>query len=101
MTKRTTLKQYQPGRGFTKEDWDAVDSPEATDEQIAQARPFAEAFPELAESIRRNLGGRPKAENPKQPVSIRLDRDVIDGFKASGDGWQSRVNDALRKHLGI
>ena len=35
------------------------------------------------------------------PVSIRLDRDVIDSFKAGGDGWQSRVNDALRKHLGI
>jgi len=101
MTKRTILKQYQPGLGFTKEDWDAVDSPEATDEQIAQARPFAEAFPELAESIRRDLIGRPKAENPKQPVSIRLDRDVIDSFKAGGDGWQSRVNDALRKHLGI
>jgi uncharacterized protein (DUF4415 family) len=30
-------------------------------------------------------------------VSIRLDQDVIDKFKASGPGWQSRINDLLKK----
>lgn len=34
------------------------DAPEGTDEQLAKAKPFAEALPELAESIRKNLGGR-------------------------------------------
>ena len=94
-------KEFIPGKGYTKEDWDAVDSPPATDEQLAQARPFADVFPELAESIRKNIGGRPKLDNPKQPISIRLDQDVIEHFKAGGEGWQSRMNEALRKAAGL
>ncbi len=39
------------------------DAPEATDEQLAQARPFAEDFPELADRMRKNLGGRPKKKS--------------------------------------
>lgn len=41
--------------------------------------------------------GRPKSKNPKQPVSIRLDADVIKYYKSAGSGWQSRINEALRK----
>jgi uncharacterized protein (DUF4415 family) len=41
------------------------------------------------------------AENIKRLVSLRLDPEVIDGFKATGRGWQSRVNRALRSHLGL
>ena len=72
------------------------DAPEATDAQLAKARPFTEAFPALAEAMRKTAGGRPKAANPKVAVSIRLDRDVLDRFKATGPGWQTRINDALR-----
>jgi len=68
---------------------------EATDEQLAQARPFAEAVPELFESIRR-ARGRPAVEKPKQVVSIRLDQDVINKFKATGKGWQAKINEVLR-----
>lgn len=75
------------------------DAPEATDEQLAQAKPFAEAFPALAENIRK--GGRPRSERPKLAVSIRLDQDVVDRFKADGPGWQSRVNEALRHAVGL
>jgi hypothetical protein len=46
-------KSFKPGHGYTKKDWDAVQSPELTDEQMAQAKPFAEVFPDLAASIRR------------------------------------------------
>lgn len=45
--------------------------------------------------------GRPKSDNPKQPISIRLDRDVIDWFKRGGEGWQTRINDELRKVAGL
>ena len=69
---------------------------ESTDEELAQMRPFAEVFPELAESIRR-ARGRPKLEHPKRAVTLRLDPDVIDKFKATGKGWQSRINDVLRR----
>lgn len=72
------------------------DAPEATDEQLAQARPFAEALPELAEALRRSAGGRPRSADPKVPVSIRLDRAVVEKFRATGPGWQSRINEALR-----
>ena len=72
------------------------DAPEATDEQLAQARPFADAFPALADAMRKNAGGRPKSANPKVAVSLRLDQDVVARFKASGPGWQSRINAVLR-----
>ena len=45
--------------------------------------------------------GRPKLANPKQPVSLRLDRDVVEWFKRSGEGWQTRINSELRKIAGI
>ncbi|WP_428426153.1 BrnA antitoxin family protein [Pararhizobium sp.] len=72
------------------------DNPEATDEELSQARPFAEVFPELMESIRRSRG-RPIVEVRKQQVSLRLDPDVIEKFKATGKGWQARVNEILKQ----
>lgn len=45
--------------------------------------------------------GRPKAENPKKAVSLRLDPDVVDWFKNRGPGWQTRINDELRKIAGL
>ena len=45
---KTLRTAFEPGRGYTREDWDeAMDDAESTDEELAQARPFAEAFPEL------------------------------------------------------
>jgi uncharacterized protein (DUF4415 family) len=45
--------------------------------------------------------GRPKADVTKISTTIRLDPDVIAAFKAKGTGWQSRMNDALRKAAGL
>ncbi len=45
--------------------------------------------------------GRPKSETPKQAISLRVDADVLDRFKAEGPGWQSRMNEALRKAVGL
>lgn len=45
--------------------------------------------------------GRPPSENPKRQVTLRLDPDVIEKFRATGKGWQSRINAELRKVLGI
>ena len=41
--------------------------------------------------------GRPKKAAPKRAVNIRLDPDVLAHFRATGPGWQSRINAALRK----
>jgi uncharacterized protein (DUF4415 family) len=43
--------------------------------------------------------GRPPLDAPKRLVSLRLDQDVIDRFRATGRGWQSRINTVLRDHL--
>ena len=100
MTKKK-LDQFEPGHGFTKDDWDAVsDNPEWTADDIKAARPFSEAFPNIAEKLRRSPG-RPPAENPKKQVTLRLDADVIARFKGAGPGWQSRINEALRKVVGL
>ena len=75
---------------------DDPDSAEATDEELAQARPFAEVFPDLMESIRR-ARGRPPVARPKQQISLRLDPEVIEKFKATGKGWQARINEVLKR----
>jgi uncharacterized protein (DUF4415 family) len=41
--------------------------------------------------------GRPKLPTPKEPVSLRLDPDVLAHFRRSGRGWQGRINAVLRK----
>ena len=45
--------------------------------------------------------GRPKAATTKEPVKLRLDADVLAALRASGDGWQTRINDTLRASLRL
>ena len=72
------------------------DNPEWTEADFKKARPFAEMFPELAENIKRSRG-RPALERPRKQISIRLDPDVIDKFKATGPKWQSKINEVLKR----
>jgi len=44
--------------------------------------------------------GRPKAEKTKVSTTIRLSPEVIEHFRAGGPGWQSRIDEALRKFVG-
>lgn len=43
--------------------------------------------------------GRPRLSATKRQLTVRYDADVISAFKATGKGWQSRMNDALREWL--
>jgi len=70
------------------------DNPEWTKEDFARARPASELPPRMAASFRK--GGRPAGSNKKH-VSIRLDADVVEKFRATGPGWQTRINDALKR----
>lgn len=45
------------------------------------------------------LRGRPKSENPKQLLSVRYSREVIEYFKSTGDGWQSRMDGVLLEYV--
>jgi uncharacterized protein (DUF4415 family) len=94
MKRHKTLKRFHAGRGYTRADWDAVDSPELTKEQIAQMRPFKELFPDLYESIQRSRG-RPPVEKQKEAVTLRLDPDTLARFKATGKDWRARMAKAL------
>jgi uncharacterized protein (DUF4415 family) len=92
--------KFRPGRGYTEEDWNEVsDNPPITDEELAQARPFAEVFPDLAESIRRTRGRPPKPE-AKLAVTLRLDPDTLARFKAQGPDWRTRMSEALKRAAG-
>jgi uncharacterized protein (DUF4415 family) len=80
-----------------------AENPEWTAEDFQRARPAAEVLPELvgqqlaAELLKPR--GRPKAAVTKTHVNIRLDADVLKAFKATGRGWQTRINKALRDWL--
>jgi uncharacterized protein (DUF4415 family) len=63
------------------------DSVPLTDEQMIAMVPV------------RVLRGRPKLANKKQLVSIRYSPEVIDYFRASGDGWQSRMDAVLKDYI--
>jgi uncharacterized protein (DUF4415 family) len=80
-------------KGYTDADLAAVrDNPEWTADEIARAKPLAEVLPELAEALKNRESG-----GAKELLSLPLDRDVVDFFRSSGPGWQSRINEALRR----
>lgn len=76
------------------------DNPEWTDADVARARPIAD-FPALAKAFPNGSKprGRPKGSttSAKSQITLRLDNDIIERFKAGGPGWQSRINDTLRR----
>lgn len=41
--------------------------------------------------------GRPRIANPKAPLTMRIDADVLEALRSSGQGWQTRVNALLRE----
>lgn len=69
------------------------DIPELTDEFFEKADFY------IGDKLIRRGRGRPLLGPGKKLVSLRLDQDVIETFRAGGPGWQSRINAALRRHL--
>ena len=57
--------------------------PELTDDMLARGKV--------------NKGGRPRSENPKKLISIRLPEDVILKWRATGPGWQTRMAERLSR----
>lgn len=71
-----------------------IDNPEWTAADIKQAVRLGA----LPESLQTKIG-RPAAATVKIPISIRLDADVLAALKATGKGWQTRINDTMRAAL--
>jgi uncharacterized protein (DUF4415 family) len=70
---------------------DPDDAPELTDAFFARA--------DIHQGTRLIRRGRPKVAAPKQQVTLRLDAAVVEGLRATGPGWQTRANEALKTFL--
>ena len=79
-------------RHATPTDWsDPDDAPELTDEFFEQADEY------VGDQLVRR--GRRKAESPKLALIVRYDAEVVEAFRATGKGWQTRMNEALKDWL--
>lgn len=78
----------------TKED-KAITSAAKSD---PDAQPLTRKQMQAMVSIRA-LRGRPKSSNAKQLVSVRYSPEVLKYFKSTGEGWQSRMDNVLRKYV--
>jgi len=85
---RTDLKAFDAHRP-RKAEYD--DAPELTDAQLQTATLEIGGRPV----------GRPKLERPKLAINLRVDADVVEAFRAGGAGWQTRMNEVLRKAAGV
>jgi uncharacterized protein (DUF4415 family) len=80
--------------------------PELTDESVERGRWFVaglEASPQEGKAAFRKAlkRGRPKTSTPKISTTIRLDAEVLEAFRATGPGWQTRLNQVLRDWLRV
>ena len=71
------------------------ENPEWTDEMINHSV----GFNELPVSLQSKLRGRTKLPKTKERITIRLSPEVLESFRASGAGWQTRVDAAIRDWL--
>jgi uncharacterized protein (DUF4415 family) len=85
MNKKLKLTRHSPAeeaeiqRGIESDPETFIPS----DEQFAKMKPL----------------GRPRLESPKVQLTVRYDADIVEAFKATGEGWQTRMNNALREWL--
>jgi uncharacterized protein (DUF4415 family) len=76
----------------TRTEWiDADDAPELTDEFFERADEY------VGDKLVRR--GRPRTDSPKVALTVRYDAEVVEAFKATGKGWQTRMNAALKDWL--
>jgi uncharacterized protein (DUF4415 family) len=98
MTERSvTMKSAKKPTHISQKDWDSVDFPRLTDEQLARMRPAREVFPDIDQFPKPRSRGSQKTLT-KEQTTIRLDREILAHFRRGGRGWQTRMNQALR-HL--
>ncbi|WP_027171155.1 BrnA antitoxin family protein [Methylobacterium sp. 10] len=94
----TIIDPKPEGVGFSQEDWDEVsDSPPMTDAELAELRPLKEGAPEIYKLMTKRGRGRPPVESPKVNLTLRVDPAVLDAYKATGAGWQTRMHEALAR----
>ena len=79
---------------------DDPDTVEIDEEMIAKARPASDSHPQLVAAYRRSRGERGVQKTPtKERITIRLSPEVVERFRATGAGWQTRIDSALKDWL--
>ncbi len=78
------------------------DAHELSADEMRQMRPVRDTLAgrigaPAAETLLKRRG-RPPAEVTKEAVSLRCDRDLVNAFRSTGEGWQTRINEALREY---
>jgi uncharacterized protein (DUF4415 family) len=89
-------------RRNSESDWvDPDDAPELTDEILdrAEISVGGKVIRPAAGTLTKR-GRPPVGDEPKQQVTLRLPRQVIEHFKAGGAGWQTRIGEVLERHAG-
>jgi uncharacterized protein (DUF4415 family) len=73
-----------------------------TREDFKGMRPLIDVYPEVVAAFKgmKEKRGRPMSAAPKRPVSLRLSPEVLDYFKETGPGWQTRINNVLSEYVG-
>lgn len=100
ITMMTTDEMRAAGeRGESKTDWaflrqNKLDGIEPEDDQDSPDAAYL-----MRETIAKRRAGRPAGSGNKEQVAIRFDKDVLSSFRATGPGWQTRMNDVLREWL--
>jgi uncharacterized protein (DUF4415 family) len=92
MSKKTEKPPHIP-----QKDWDEAEIPEWTAEDFARAKPFSEVFPEQFKAWKKM--GRPPVAAPKVHIGFRLAADVVKAVRATGPGYNARVEKVLRDAL--
>ena len=81
-------------RRSLKSDLSRVDAHKVKREEYEELPEFTE---EMLARARINKGGRPVSSNPRKLISLRLPADVIERWKATGPGWQTRMAERLSR----
>jgi uncharacterized protein (DUF4415 family) len=94
MSEKNTVRVTRSELPESRTDWARIDA--MTEEEIEANAAADPDNPPWTDEELRNARLVLPAEGPKEPVSIRLDREVLDYFRSQGPGYQTRINAVLR-----
>lgn len=77
------------------------DNPEWTEEDFGKARPPEQLPPDVLAAFPRTKIRGPQKAPRKVPVSLRLSPEVVAHYRATGPGWQRRIDEDLKKAAGL
>ena len=95
MTKEEINRNYDTKQAIAM----AKSAPEEKELPFSPAPISGRGFASFKENI--NKSGRPLKENRKKQINLRIDSDIVDFFQSKGAGWQTRINDSLRKVIQL